>query len=321
MPPRPIARSGIGNPRGLKAAAVVAAALALGGCAQIGALDPNGGPGLLASVAPAAQPQGQVNADLQKATEYWGKEFDKDPRNPVKAVNYARNLKAMGQKVQAFQILQEAMIFNGTDRAVASEFGRLAIDFDQLGAAQKTLEIADDPMKPDWRVVSARGTVLAKQGNARDAVTFFERAMKLAPDQHSVVNNLGLALIMTGEAARGEEMLRRAAEMKANGRTQQNLVIALGAQGKHDEAQRIAALNGTDGAASANAEVMRQMVKAAPRPVAPAAAVAVQPAGDWTAKVVSLGRDRTKARTEGQTVAAVPASEGGSGISFRRSQN
>jgi len=290
--------------------AVIAAAASLGGCAQINPLGDNG----LGLMAQSTQPEApaESQSELQKATDHWGKEFEKDPRNSTKAVNYARNLKAMGQKQKAFQVLQEAMLFSGSDKSVASEFGRLAIDFDQLSAAQKALEIADDPMKPDWKVISARGAVLARQGNYKDAVTFLERAMTLAPNEYSVVNNLGLALTMNGEAARGEELLRKAAEMKASGRVQQNLVIALGAQGKHDEAQEVATRQGTDGAAVANAEVMRQMVKTAPRVAVAAArpANAAPTAANWTATVTSRSRGtgdasaKVASTTSGKTDAA-----------------
>lgn len=314
MPSRSIAITGTGVSRGFRAAIVIASAMALGGCAQLGSIGQDGPPSLLSA---SEMPNTPKNlSELEKATEHWGKEFDREPRNPVKAVNYARNLKAMGQKEKAFQVLQESMIFNGTDRAVTSEFGRLAIEFDQLSAAQKTLEIADDPMRPDWRVISARGTVMAKQGNAKEAIAFFERALKLAPDQHSIVNNLGMALIMSGEAARGEEMLRRAAELKDNTRTKQNLVIALGLQGKHDEAHKIASLDAANGAGSANAEVMRQMVKTAPKP-----AVALASDTGWTTKTVAVGpRDKARAKPEGQVAAAVAETGAGSGI-FRPSQD
>ena len=73
------------------------------------------------------------------------------------------------------------------------------------------LETADDPAKPDWRVISARGTVLAKQGSYREAIPLYERALSLAPDQPSILNNLALAQAMQGHADRAESLLRRAA--------------------------------------------------------------------------------------------------------------
>src|SRR5262245_25147841 len=139
-----------------------------------------------------------ASSELAKATEYWGKEFAKQPRDAKAALNYARNLKAMGEKRQALVVLQHASLFHAQDRDINSEYGRLALEFDQVSTAEKLLAHADDPTNPDWRVVSARGTVLAKQGKYREAIPFYERALKLSPDQPSVLNNLALAHVMEG---------------------------------------------------------------------------------------------------------------------------
>jgi hypothetical protein len=36
--------------------------------------------------------------ELQKATEYWGKAYGKNPRDATAAINYAKNLKALGER-------------------------------------------------------------------------------------------------------------------------------------------------------------------------------------------------------------------------------
>ena len=82
----------------------------------------------------------------------------------------------MGEKRQALTVLQQAAIFHAGDRRLASEYGRLALDLDQVSLAKQLLERADDPTQPDWRVVLARGTVLAKEGRYKDAIPYYERA-------------------------------------------------------------------------------------------------------------------------------------------------
>jgi Flp pilus assembly protein TadD len=149
------------------------------------------------------------------------------------ALNYARNLKAMGEKQQAFSVLQATYESGGANRAVASELGRLALEFDQISLATRLLEQADDPAQPDWRIVSARGTVLAKQGQYREAIPFYERALKLAPDKPSILNNLALAYTMDGQADKAEPLLRKAsAAPKADERVNNNLALVLSLQGK-----------------------------------------------------------------------------------------
>ena len=108
-------------------------------------------------------------------------------------------------------MLQQVSVFHPGDRDVNSEYGRLALEFDQVSLAQKLLRAADDPANPDWKVISARGTVLAKQGRYRDAIAFYERALALAPDQASVLNNLALAHAMEGSPEKAEPLLKQAA--------------------------------------------------------------------------------------------------------------
>src|SRR5690606_16301375 len=136
------------------------------------------------------------------------------------------------QKHAALSVLQQASLYHGNDRELASEYGRLALEFGQVGLAEKLLAIADDPLRPDWRVISAKGTVLAKRGDYKGAIPYYERALQLAPDQSSVLNNLAMALAADGQPDRAERLLRRALEDRsADPKVRQNLVVVLGLQG------------------------------------------------------------------------------------------
>jgi Flp pilus assembly protein TadD len=263
----------------LRLAVVLGVSSGLGACAQMGSVTAPG-QGLAAKPATAAEPEVAKN-ELERATEHWGKEFDRNPRNAKAAVSYAQNLKAMGKRREALEILQTAVIFNGTDRALASEYGRLALEFGQVGVAARMLEIADDPRKPDWRIMSARGTLLAKQGRYKDAIPFFERAQAMEPERASLLNNLALAHTMSGDAAKGEELLRRAASLGGAPKVKQNLAIVLGVQGRYDEAKSAASGSGEE-AANANADYLRKFVRAPARSASPAT---VAPAG-WAPMVV-----------------------------------
>lgn len=215
----------------------------------------------------AAEEQAAVpRSELEKATDYWGKEFAKNPRNLEAALAFSKNLKAMGQKGQAMSVLQQASLFHSTDRKLASEYGRLALEFDQLKVAKQLLEAADDPSAPDWRVISARGTVLAKEGRYRDAIPYYERALSLAQNQPSVLNNLALAYTMNGEAEKAEGLLRQAAGSEAsNSKVRQNLALVLGLQGKYDESKRVASQDLPSDSAASNAEYMRKLVRLDPK--------------------------------------------------------
>ncbi len=194
-------------------------------------------------------------------------------------MSYARNLKAGGRKKEAFQVIQSASLLHGDSRELASEYGRLALEFGQIGVAEKVLAAADDPAKPDWRVISARGTVLAKQGKYGGAVPFYERALQLSPNEPSVMNNLALTHVANGEPAKAEQILRQAASSTDDPKVKQNLALVLGLQGKHSEAQNQASEVLPPTAATADADYLRRLVKAPAAQPQPILAVAGAPAG------------------------------------------
>lgn len=221
-----------------RVAMVAGLALSLGACSQSSGML-MGEPAMpdirTSQVAEMSRPE------AEKAAEHWAKEHAKQPRDSKAALNYARSLKALDRKPEALAVLQSSYLYNAQDREYLSEFGRLALDQGHAPMAQQLLQRADDPAKPDWRILSARGVALAQQGQYKAAIPFLERARALAPDQPSVANNLALAYTMDGQAAQAEPMLRQAnASTSADPRVRENLALVLQLQGKKEEARRVA---------------------------------------------------------------------------------
>jgi Flp pilus assembly protein TadD len=242
--------------------AATLAALLMGACANV----PKLGDTFMLSDAKDADkndPTKPQQTELEKALTYWGKENEKNPRDLKAAVSYSKNLKAAGQKERALAVLQAASVFHGSNRELASEYGRLALDAGQTSLAQKLLEAADDPANPDWKIISARGTTFAKQGQYKQAIPLYERALVLQPNQPSIVSNLAMAHAANGEAQKAEALLRSVAEAPdSDPKVRQNLALVLGLQGKYDEAKIVSAKDIPVENAAANVEYVRQMVRA-----------------------------------------------------------
>jgi Flp pilus assembly protein TadD len=287
--------------------AALAASLLLGACAQVGGDDSTG---LFAALSPGEAPASEQPSepmDPQKAAEHWSKQYAKNPRDLEAALSYAQNLKVMGQKREALAVLQQASLIHGSDRRLAGDYGRLALDLDQVSVAKKLLELADDPANPDWRIILARGTALAKEGGYREAISFYERAQALNPGHPSVLNNLALAYTMSGEAERGEQLLRQATNSgNENARVRQNLALVLGLQGKYEEATKQASVDLAPTEAQANTALLKKMVKLDGKPMTPPASNPLRvPAEDTWAPAVA--KAPTPARTP--VVAQAPASQ------------
>ena len=208
----------------------------------------------------------------------------------------------MGEKQRALAVLQQASMFHGDSRELAGEYGRLALEFDQISVAGRLLAAADDPVKPDWRIISARGTVLAKQGKYKDAIPFYESALSLAHDHPSVLSNLALAHAMNGEPKRAETMLRQAAATDRNSlKIRQNLALVLGLQGKYDEAKLLASRDLSPENAAENTDYLRRVVrleKKAPPTFQHHASPGESAAKDANHRAGRRGRNRDEGDTE-----------------------
>lgn len=260
--------------------------------------------------------------ELQKATVYWGQEYSKKPTELQPALNYAKNLKALGEKQKALTVLQQVSMFHGNDPQLTSEYGRLALELNQVNVAGQLLAAADDPTKPDWRVISARGTVLAKQGKYGEAIPFYQRALALAPDNPGVMNNLAMAHAMMGDPKKAEEILRQAAAAPgATPKVRENLALVLGLQGRYDESKSIASRVLDSDIAASNANYLKQMVKLEPKSEMPDAqsfmaqtsvAAAVPPQAAQQNDMTANAAPMSEAQSNWQTVSATDASLTGS---------
>lgn len=245
-------------------------------CAQVGS---DLTPGFLAAEAKSETPDNR--SDLQKATEYWGKQFAKSPNDPDAALSYARNLKAMGRKKQALSVLQHALKTHSDKPDLASEYGRLALELGKLNVAAKALAHADIAGNPNWKTISARGALLARQGKYKEAIPEFERALALSEGNPSVLNNLGMAYVLSGDPSTAERYLRQAlASDGTNAKVQKNLALALGLQGRYAESKQVGGLAQNRHSADSDTETLRQLVRlpAKSAPIAaPSVAVATAP--------------------------------------------
>ena len=114
-------------------------------------------------------------------------------------------------------------------REVLGAYGRALADTGNYKQALDVLSRAHTPEQPDWRMLSVQGAVLDQMGRHADAQRYYASALKIMPDEPSVLSNLGLSYALSkdlaqgrGDAAAGRRAGRRrpprAAEPRAGGR-------------------------------------------------------------------------------------------------------
>jgi Flp pilus assembly protein TadD len=155
------------------------------------------------------------------------------------AITRARALRAKGEKQRALALLEQAASSDTGNKALLAEQGLLALDLGQVQKAEALLRKAIDAKSPDWRLHSGLGAAISAQGRQAEAQVEFGKALALAPDHPSVLNNLALSYALEGKHE--ERLLRRLAQGAPQSRTRQNLALLLGLKGKIEEARKVSA--------------------------------------------------------------------------------
>jgi Flp pilus assembly protein TadD len=230
------------------------AALLMAGCQNAAILRAAGVTGS------TAQPV-KSEAEWRREAEVLGARYRADPRDPAVASAYAKALRASGQRKPAESVLEQAVLFHPRDTALLGAYGRALADVGKLEQALDVLNRAHSPDQPDWRILSVQGAVLDQLGRHLDAQGYYASALKIRPDDPSVLSNLGLSYALAKDLKRAEETLRRAAALPgAEPRVRQNLALVIGLEGRFAEAEKIASADLPSDQAAANVAYLRQML-------------------------------------------------------------
>ena len=127
------------------------------------------------------------------------------------------------------------------DRELLGAYGRTLADNGRFREADDVLSRAHSPERPDWRILSAQGTVADQLGEHARAQQIYQSALKLAPNEPTIMSNYGLSLALSRNLPEAERILSEAvASERADARVRQNLVLVLGLQGRFGEAETLA---------------------------------------------------------------------------------
>jgi Flp pilus assembly protein TadD len=220
--------------------------------------------------------------DPRRAVEVYGERYRANPKDVDAALAYGQALRATGQRAQAAAVLEQATIAHPGNKPLLAAYGRALADNGNSQAAFDVLSRAHSPDNPDWRILSVQGTTLDKLGRHEEARRYYASALRIVPDEPSVLSNLGLSYVLTRELPKAEETLRRAyGNSRADARVRQNLALVVGLQGRFAEAESIVKGDLPADEAAANVAYLKDMLSRNNNPRSAAKA----------APVVALGQE------------------------------
>ena len=155
-------------------------------------------------------------------------------------------------------------------------WGRALADNGNSQQAFDVLSRAHTPDNPDWRILSVQGTALDQLGRHEEARAYYASALKIAPDEPSVLSNLGLSYMLSRDLPKAEQTLRQAyASPRADARVRQNLGLVVGLQGRFAEAETIVKADLPPDEAAANVAYLKEMLSRKDNPRAGHASIPV----------------------------------------------
>ena len=246
----------------LFSSAAVTAILAagLGGCQTMSDVTGALTSGSSASASPTSKAEAAPD-DPRRAVEVYGERYRANPKDADVALAYGQALRVTGQRAQAVAVLEQATIAHPSNKVLLAGYGRALADNGNSQAAFDVLSRAHSPDNPDWRLLSVQGTALDKMGKHEEARRYYTTALKIVPEEPSVLSNLGLSYMLTRELPLAEETLRRAySNPRADARVRQNLALVVGLQGRFAEAETIAKGDLPADEATANVAYLREML-------------------------------------------------------------
>jgi Flp pilus assembly protein TadD len=200
-------------------------------------------------------------ADPRAEVEFYHERFRKTPGDPEVALKYGQALRGTGQRSQAVAVLEQATIANPSNTALLAAYGRALADNGNFQQAFDVLSRAHSPEDPDWRILSVQGTVLDQLGRHDEARQYYVTALKITPDEPSVLSNLGLSYLLSNELAKAEETLRKAyGRPGADKRVRTNLAVVVGLEGRVGEAEGIMKSGVPADEAAANVTYLKRLL-------------------------------------------------------------
>lgn len=209
----------------------------------------------------ALAPEQRSDADLRRDVVVYGTQYHTNPTDVNIALHYAQALRGTGQHAQAAAVLEQIAMRNPQNRVVLGEYGRALAEAGDYQQALEVLERATTPDQPDWRILSAQGAVLDQLGRHEEAQRHYLTALKIVPDEPTILSNLGLSYALSKNLPEAEATLRRAAaHQPVDPRVRQNLALVVGLQGRFGEAESIAQADLPPDEAAANVDYLRRML-------------------------------------------------------------
>lgn len=131
-------------------------------------------------------------------------------------IRRAQALRADGKLTEAGHVLAQLVLVAPDDARVVGEYGKTLAEEGRGEDAAAFLERAIEINRNEWTYFSALGVAYDETGKSKDAALAYKHALMLKPGDASVLNNMALSRMLSGDLAGAHEMILEAKAADAN---------------------------------------------------------------------------------------------------------
>ncbi len=214
--------------------------------------------------------QAALRAEPLAQAAFFANQFDHDPTDAQMGIYLSNAQRAMGRNAEAADTAHTVLLFAPKNPDALLAAARAHIADNNAFYAVDPLKAVTELKPRDWQAWSLLGVAYQQIKRPDDAQAAWATALKLSPDNASVLTNMAMAKVAAGDFAGAEPLLRTAAAQKgATLQIRQNLALVLGLQGKMAEAEKLLREDLPPAQADANLAWLQQQIQpATAKPVA-----------------------------------------------------
>jgi Flp pilus assembly protein TadD len=209
--------------------------------------------------APPAQLTRPDERDYIASATYWGAQVQANPDDIEANLNFSRNLRMMGGAAQAATVMRPVVLKHPSNARALAEYGKALTAAerpqDAIGFLTQAIQLSPN----DWTLLSARGVAYDQANNHTAARADYRQALSIDEENPTVLTNLALSHVLSGQPEQAEPILRRVvARPDATAAMRQNLAMVMALQGRHQEATEMGKVDLEPEDAMSNAALFSQ---------------------------------------------------------------
>ena len=178
--------------------------------------------------------------ELLTQMTFWAGEYAAFPDDLEAALKFSEVLRKAGRADRALEVAKGALDRAPGNTDLTRAYGLALLSTGRSADAIRPLTTLAQLDPTDWRARSALGVALDEQGRYEDARRAYKEALAIKADEPSVLTNMGVSYLIGGDAVTAEKLLRQASALpSAPAEARQNLALAVGLQGRFEEAEQL----------------------------------------------------------------------------------